>query len=293
MRIPFLVRAAVSISILVLILHRTSLEHLAARAAGAAPALLAAALVLAMLMALLVALRWRALAQWLGLAVPAALAVRAVFLGLFAGQLLPSTLGTDLLRGWAVARHTGRIECVAASLVADRLVGLFAACVLLALSYPWLSEALARFADIVVPAALAVSGAVLLAFVLACTGVVRSRWVGAVEGAVLRLTPILVAIAVALVIHGIAVLTAALTAAAYGAALSLGMWLAIIPVSVIACAVPVSINGWGVREGVIVALAAGYGMPAPDALLVSLTLGVLNALASLPGGYVLLRQPRA
>jgi hypothetical protein len=51
----------------------------------------------------------------------------------------------------------------------------------------------------------------------------------------------------------------------------------------------VSLNGWGVREGAIVVLAGPLGVPAPEALLVSMTLGVLSMLASLPGAVVLLR----
>ena len=83
-----------------------------------------------------------------------------------------------------------------------------------------------------------------------------------------------------------------MSAAAYGIDASLAIWFAIIPMSVIASAIPISINGWGVRESVIVALAAQQGVPQVDALLVSLTIGTLNVLASLPGAYLLLREQR-
>lgn len=300
-QIPSLLRAAVSVSILIVILSRTSLEDLVTRAKGGALVHLTAALLLVLLMAVLVTLRWRLLANWLGLAVPAALAMRAVFLGLFGGQLLPSAIGTDLLRGWVVARHTGRIHHVAASLIADRLVALFAACLLLLLSYPLLSQVLEPVAGLLAPAAVLLSGAVLLAFLLACTGVLRRilgtragflRELNAIEGVTLQPKPILVAIVIAVAIHSTAIIAAALTAAAYGIDASLEIWFPIIPVSVIACAMPISINGWGIRETVIVALAAGHGIPQADALLVSLTLGALNMAASLPGAYLLLHQQR-
>jgi hypothetical protein len=283
------------------ILSRTSLEDLLARAKGGALVPLTAALLLFLLMALLVTLRWRLLATWLGLAVPPTLALRAVFLGLFGGQLLPSTVGTDLLRGWVITRHTARIERVAASLIADRLVALFAACLLLALSYPALSQIAAPFASLIAAAALLVSGALLLVFLLAWGGALkRVHWIqggflralNAIEGVMLQPRPILIAVGVALAIHAIAIVAAALTAAAYGVDASLSIWLSIVPLSVIACAVPISINGWGVRETVFVALGAGHGLAAEDALLVSLTLGALNILASLPGAYLLLRDPR-
>ena len=278
-RLALLLRAAVSASILILILSRTSLEDLALRVRGGALLPLAAALLLFLLMALLVALRWRVLVGGLGLALPLAAAVRAVFLGLFGGQLLPSSVGTDVLRGWAVVRHTGSLPRVAASLIADRLVALFAACLLLA-AYPALGGIPAPFGSLLAGAAVLALGALLAVFVIAGGGALRRlHWIR-----------VGCALALALVIHSIAVSAAALTASAYGVDASLGVWLAIIPAAVIASAVPVSINGWGVREGVIVALAAGHGIAQADALLVSLTLGVLNVLASLPGAYVLLRS---
>lgn len=283
--ILLLLRAAVSISILAVILSRVSIDEVLLRARGGALAHLAAALLLVFAMAMLVALRWRLLAAWLGLAVPGRLAVRAVFLGLFGGQVLPSVVGTDLLRGFVLARHTGRLQRVAASLIADRLVALFAACLLLLLSYASLG--------LLGPAAVLLSGAALLTFLLASTGRVRRVFgLQPVEGVTLETKQILAAIVVAFAIHSIAVLAAALTAAAYGVDASLKIWLAIVPLSVIASAVPISINGWGVRETVIVALGAGYGLAAADALLVSLTLGALNLVASLPGAYLLLRAPR-
>ena len=283
--ILLLLRAAVSLSILAVILSRVSIDEVLLRAKGGALAHLAAALLLVFAMAMLVALRWRLLAAWLGLAVPGRLAVRAVFVGLFGGQVLPSVVGTDLLRGFVLARHTGSLQRVAASLIADRLVALFAACLLLLLSYASLG--------LLGPAAVLLSGAALLAFLLASTGRVRRVFgLQPVEGVTLETKPILAAIVVAFAIHSIAVLAAALTAAAYGVDASLKIWLAIVPLSVIASAVPISINGWGVRETVIVALGAGYGLAAADALLVSLTLGALNLVASLPGAYLLLRAPR-
>ncbi|HUG79483.1 MAG TPA: lysylphosphatidylglycerol synthase transmembrane domain-containing protein [Burkholderiales bacterium] len=295
-------RAGISASILVLVLSRTSLEDLAARAKGTAPAPLTAALALVVLMALLVSVRWRLLARWMGLRLPSRLAARAVFLGLFGGQVLPSAIGTDLLRGWVVAARTGRIPSVAASVVADRLVALFAACLLLFVSYPSLSQLPAPLAGVLAPAAFLASGVVLLVFLLGCTRTLRPvlgirmrllEELNAVGGLKLAPGPILAAIAVAVVIHAIAVVAAASTAAAYGVNASLMVWLSIIPLSVIASALPVSINGWGVREAVIVALAAGHGVPQVEALLVSLTLGALNVVASLPGAYLLLKQPRA
>lgn len=302
MKVRLLLRVGVSASILAVIASRIPAEDLLGRAKGGAPVYLAAALLLVLLIMVLVAARWRLLANWLGLAVPIRLAVRAVFLGFFGSQILPSTVGADLVRGSMLVRHTADIRRVAASVIADRLVGLFALCLLLVFFNPVLPQLPAPYAGLVVPGALLASGAVLLAFLLACTGIKvganvrvlgRLRERGAIDGVRLEARPIAGSVALGLAIHALAVVTASLVARAYGVEPSLGVWVSIIPLSLLASAVPVSISGWGVREGAIIVLAAPLGVPPAEALLVSLTIGVLNVVASLPGAVVLLRRHRA
>jgi len=88
--------------------------------------------------------------------------------------------------------------------------------------------------------------------------------------------------------QGAAVAVAALVATAYRVNGTLALWVSVIPLSVILSSIPVSVNGWGVREATIVALATPLGVAPADALLVSVTLGALNVLASLPGALVML-----
>jgi uncharacterized membrane protein YbhN (UPF0104 family) len=300
-RIALLLRVGVSVSIIALILSRIPTRELLERVKGGAPAYLAVALLLVLLIMVLVAARWRLLANWLGLAVPIGLAVRAVFLGLFGSQILPSTVGVDLVRGYMLARHTAAIGRVAASVVADRLVGLFALCLLLVLFDPVLPQLPAPYAGVVAPGVLLASAALLLGFLLACTGgkfgiqMRRLRWLrgrAPTDGVRLVARPIIGSVALGLVIHALAVVTASLVARAYGVDASLGVWVAIIPLSLLASAVPVSISAWGVREGAIILLARPLGVPPAEALVVSLTIGLLNVAASLPGAWVLLRGRR-
>jgi hypothetical protein len=62
----------------------------------------------------------------------------------------------------------------------------------------------------------------------------------------------------------------------------------VVPLVLIATALPVSIGGFGVREGSYVALLADAGVSSGDATLLSLLSAAAMALASLPGGLVLL-----
>jgi hypothetical protein len=57
-----------------------------------------------------------------------------------------------------------------------------------------------------------------------------------------------------------------------------------VPVALLAASVPISIGGWGVREGVLVELLAAQGIAADSGLALSVLFGLALALASLPGG---------
>jgi len=212
------------------------------------------------------------------------LAVRALFLAVFGGQLLPSAVGTDVVRGWLLTRKTNGIPRVAASLMADRLIALFAACLLLLLSNRAIAQVFPAYAAFVAPVAVLASGVLLFAFL---AGV---RRMGVAGGAGFRASALLSALGIALLVQGAAVVVAALVATAYRLDGSLGLWISVIPLAVILSAIPISVNGWGVREATIVVLAQKLGIAPADALLVSVTIGLLNVLASLPGAIVMLRR---
>jgi uncharacterized membrane protein YbhN (UPF0104 family) len=293
-RIAMFVRGAVSLCALAIVLSRTPLEGIAVRVAAVAPVPFVGALLFFLAMPFMVAVRWRWLMKWLGFAVPLGPVAHAVLAGLFGGQLLPSLLGTDVLRAAAVARQAGTVSKVVASVLVDRLVALFAACLLIVLAFPFVARLRVAGVELIALLAALLSTALLVAYVALRIGGLR---IGPLRDSVLGESVALngryalAAAGMALVIHSFAVGAAALVAAAYGIDAPLGVWLGIVPASIVAAALPISINGWGIRETVIVGLAAAYGVARDEALLVSLTLGVLNLIASLPGVYALVRWP--
>jgi integral membrane sensor domain MASE1 len=62
--------------------------------------------------------------------------------------------------------------------------------------------------------------------------------------------------------------------------------LLLVPVVLTVTAVPISLAGWGVREGAAIFLFGLVGMEEHDALAISLCYGLLAAVTSLPGGIV-------
>ncbi len=62
--------------------------------------------------------------------------------------------------------------------------------------------------------------------------------------------------------------------------------LALVPPVLLVMTVPVSIAGWGVREGAMVAMFGLIGVPAEGAMVMSILFGLAAALSSLPGGVL-------
>jgi hypothetical protein len=62
--------------------------------------------------------------------------------------------------------------------------------------------------------------------------------------------------------------------------------LVLLPPVTLLASLPISAGGWGVREGAMVAALAAAGVAGAAALLISIELGLLTALVSLPGGAI-------
>jgi glycosyltransferase 2 family protein len=60
-----------------------------------------------------------------------------------------------------------------------------------------------------------------------------------------------------------------------------------IPLVLAAAALPVSLGGWGVREAAAVALLGQAGLPASEAVALSISLGVAGLIAASPGAFML------
>jgi uncharacterized membrane protein YbhN (UPF0104 family) len=91
------------------------------------------------------------------------------------------------------------------------------------------------------------------------------------------------ALALSLIIHLSTVVVVVLLARGLGVGLSPLAAFVIVPVAILAAALPISLNGWGVREGVMVAGLALFGISSGDALLISVLLGFGVILSVLPG----------
>ena len=290
------VKMVVTLAVLGLLAAKADWSDVLARIAGADPAWLAAGFAAKLLAVVCAGERWRDALRAAGERVSHGVAMRLMFAGLFFGQVLPGALGGDVVRGWLTFRGGASSTAVVLALVLDRLLALVGCVALLFLGLPHLVAT--------APPAVAWAGPV--AVVLLAVGLVvglqadrvplpvflRRPPVSALQAQVARLRAALLSrAALAGLLHSAAVhLCTVFAVVAYARALSIPVSvpdaLAVVPMTIFAAALPISLNGWGVREGAFVAGFALYGLGATEALILSLMIGLSVTLSSLPGGLL-------
>jgi len=255
----------------------------------------AAALTLATVQVALNAWRWRLVAAAEGGQLPVATTLRSVFQGLFFNQALPSVVGGDALRVVHAIRAGLDPGHAVRSVVLDRLAGMGALVLMAAISQPIF---LARVDNVAARGAtlgVVVLGVVGLAAILALAalpmGWRRFRLVAAIitlsrSAQRICARPALLVPVIGLSLAGHVLFLFGVICLAEGLDLGIGVadCFAVVPVALLLAMAPVSIAGWGVREGVMVAGLGLMGVGADGALALSVLMGLVVLATSLPGG---------
>ena len=293
-------------SILLAILWRLSGgEALLQRLAGASPVWLVAGLLFATATMICGALRWRYTARRIGADLGRDEAIREFYLAMFLNQVLPGGVSGDAVRAWRHGKRvrqqeTGSVGPVVRAVIIERVANqmVMALCILASMAlWPWMPGALsaARIWGPLIVGTAVVGFAVVAIAVLARrgTGGPIERFFDDAREALLRRHSLAAQVGMGLLIMGCCLAMFYCAAHAVDARLSLFHLLALVPATLFAMSMPISIGGWGLREASAVALWTMAGLPAEEALASSILYGALTLLASLPGAVVLLvdRQP--
>lgn len=263
--------------------------------AGASPGWLIAALLLSVPQVALSAWRWRYTAARLGAPLGRRQAYAEYYLATFLNQVLPGGVAGDAARAWRHARELESGHAAWQAVVIERASGQFVlllcALAALAASVP-LQSALARAIDgragWIIGALLA--GAVGVAVLMRRRGQLSGR-IAAVLGRSLLardVWPVQLAASAGVVLSYITVYICC--ARMIGVTLPTAELWPLVPWVLFAMAIPLSVAGWGVREGAAALIWAAAGLDPAQGVAISVTYGLVVLLSSLPGALVLLRQ---
>jgi uncharacterized membrane protein YbhN (UPF0104 family) len=302
-------KIGVSVALLTVLIRRSDAPRIWEHIRAASPAWLAAALGIYLLMILASAWRWGLLLGAQGVRVPVNRLTESFLVATFFNNFLPSNIGGDVVRVADTAAAARSRTLAAAVVIADRGIGLLGLVLLAAIAatmarwsegmaevVPWTGLWVLFFGAvaIAVPSLLAPGRTMRL---LSPLRAIHAEWVGArlaqLSDVLARFReapgPLLWCFAGAVVVQ--ALLIAFYVAVARGVDVPVSPWhiAIVVPLSLLAQLLPISLNGFGVREAVFSYYFAQIGAPIESALVVSLLGAGLIMVFSLSGAlaYVL------
>jgi glycosyltransferase 2 family protein len=295
--LSLLAKATISGLLLYLALNLVNLGTVAARLRQIKPEWVALSVLVLGVQMILLTVRWKRLVVHCGADLSLARLFRFTVIAAFFNQTLPSSVGGDAMRIWLLGKQSNW-RVASYSVLLDRVIGVVALAIIVALCLPWtfqlVHDPVGRSALLVIGLGSIVGWCVFLALGWQRLHILQ-RWTptrhlaatATVAADILRSPGAVVPIfLLSELIHVLTALAAWCVAHSIDADLSfLNALFLVLPVVLVAV-VPISIAGWGVREGAMVAAFAYAGLPQSDGLLVSILFGVSYLVLGALGGLV-------
>lgn len=299
--IKTLLKALITVGLLCVLLVKVDFEKSVDLLISAVPFAVVAVLLVLILQIGLTVIRWHLIMVRRKMPIMLSHSARYFWVGLFFNQLLPSSIGGDAVRSYCLVRDGETLGRAAVSVLLDRVLGTIGLLILVGLFMPYAMAVIENKEmqwGLMLTLLVAIGGLATLLF----ADIFARKFPGwpamrvlttlAKDGRQLLFVPwgwklILMSV----LIHCISILAVGLCAWALDIRVN---WLSlaiIVPVATLLVTLPVSIAGWGVREGVMV-VGLGYaGVGLEQALALSVLYGLSLLAVSIPGGFFWLADP--
>ena len=299
--LSFCIKVGLSVALIWWATRNLDIETAAARVLDMPPSAILLAGLLFVLLLLNNTLRWRLVMRAVDAVLPFARAFQFLYIGMFFNQVLPSSVGGDAVRMFLVYKSGLGLRGAVNGILLERVATLSGLILLVVATQPLLlgrigdNPAKYAFPALAVAAVLGIALVMLLDKLPARLR--RWRIVQGVANLAEDTRSLFLGVryaipAVALGVTGFAVLSAAafVLAGGLGIDISLLDCLVLIPPVMLVTTIPISVAGWGVREAAMVFAFGFVGVDGDSAVILSLLLGVLILIASLPGALLWLRS---
>src|SRR4051794_35798095 len=250
---------------------------------------------------ILLAERWRQILLQCGGDFSFARLFRFNMIGAFFTQTLPSSFGGDAMRLWLIAQRTNW-RVAAYSVLLDRVFGVIALAIVVVVGLPWsfqlIHNPVGRSALLLLGLGSLAAGTVFIGLPWNAFRPVQ-HWpltrhfaaAATVASAIVRSpASLILTLGLSVFVHLLSIVSAWCLASSVDAHLSFLDALLLVPPVILATIFPISIAGWGVREGAMVAVFAYAGLLQDDGLVVSVLLGLASMAIGIIGGIIWIFQ---
>jgi glycosyltransferase 2 family protein len=297
-RLGAIVRLAVGVGVIALLLWQTDLSSIRRALSTAEPLLIVAGFLLTVCLLIVSAFRWRVFLDALDIQLRPGTAVRLTLVGAFFNAFLPTGVGGDAYKAVRVREANAGLAGGFASVLLDRLSGIVALalmCILASIVAIVRSSTTALvLIGLAVSVGVLILGALLFIFGERLVGGGRRAWFGlrprlrrmleAAAGAIRDPSTVSRSLILALLGQAFAVAAYVSLAQSLDLGIAPGVIALGLLVATVAAAVPVTVNGLGIREAVWVWSLGLYEVGRGKALAYALVvLGVALATSALGG----------
>ena len=300
-----ILKVCVSVGLLAWVFYRVDVTELAGVLVSLPAVYLLGAAALILLQVPVLAYRWMRILFALQERQAWGMMCKATYIGIFFNQALPGSVGGDFVRIAELSGSGASLRVAANSVLLERLSGLYALVLLMVVISPLVWPRLTDPSIVIV--VLGLAGLLSLAFVLLAFAdrlIPRWRFLTLVKKALAMVRDDYLA----LLRHRRITLNILLLGGISWSLNLLAIYLLVIgagiDIPVLACfffgglsilisVLPISMAGWGVREGAMVALFGLMGVAPAQAMSVSIAFGVLMLLTALPAGFLWFRRSPA
>lgn len=294
-------KVGVSVGLLWYLFQRIDLSAVGGRLLSAPSAALWELAALAAVQVGVLLVRWRIVMVRSGESLPLSACVSNIAMGMLFNQVLLSAIGGDAVRIVDLIRRKIGVERAVTLIFVDRISALLGMTLLIAAMVPaffWRDDSAGRLAAAgVALAPIALGGVGGLLILLSFEKPPLARYLGGVGRLAVRFWSALrrvladrrsggLVLGLAVLIHGISAFNVYLFAQAFGIDVTLPDCLMLAPPVFLLATLPLSVGGWGVREGGFVVAFAMVGVGEVDALALSVAVGLLGVAQGMIGGGV-------
>ena len=289
------VRLCASVGLLIALARWLEVDEIVERLARMQPSWVGHALAISVVQVVASAWRWRFTAGRLGIELPFSTAVREYYLAMFLNQVIPGGVVGDVSRAWRHARRSASGPAVRA-VILERASGQVVMAIVAMLSIVSLPMGLGLtwWWGAMVGGAIVVGAVVAGLWVrvreLNETSLVGRFWQDA-RHALFAGSAFPLQFASSVLVVATYLTTYWIAARAIGVDTPLVVLAPLVAPVLLTMLIPVTVAGWGVREGAAATLWGVAGLTVVDGVAISVAYGLLVLLSTLPGGLVLALGP--
>lgn len=303
------IKVAVSLGLLVYLISRTDVSSIVGAIGQADFRFIGLALLTPFAGYFITSKRWQGLLHVQGAEIPQGVLLRSCMVAMFFNQIMPSTIGGDVVRAYDSSRSGAGRQVALSAILVDRVMGLFALSLfavgsLFILRHDVSKAGMIPLIVIVIAGGLACTVTMVFSpipSVLHCVrwfyrkipgpvGRFLSKLDLAFESYRGRYGIFFRALALSLVLQINVVVLHYLAGRALGLTPHFTQYFYVVPIALFVMLIPISINGIGIREGIFTLLLSSYGVGKPEALAFSFLVYSIFFLHGILGGLVFLTR---